>query len=127
MDRREFVWMSTFLAVGIRVPALNGQHGSGEMYGLIGKIIAVEGSRDQLAEVLLEGITGMPRCRSYVVAEDVDDPDALWVTEVWETEAAHQASLSLPSVQEAIRQGRPLIAGFGERYVTAPLGGHGMG
>ena len=44
-----------------------------------------------------------------------EDEDALWITEVWDSETSHQASLSLPSVQEAIRQGRPLIAGFGER------------
>lgn len=52
--------------------------------------------------------------------------DALWVTEVWDSEASHQASLSLPSVREAVRAGRPLIAGFEERFVTTPLGGHGL-
>lgn len=97
------------------------------MYGLIGKIVAVEGSRDALADVLLEGVSGMPGCLSYVVAEDTEDPDALWVTEVWDSEASHESSLSLPSVQEAMRKGRPMIARFGERYVTAPLGGQGLG
>ncbi|MCB0228760.1 MAG: antibiotic biosynthesis monooxygenase, partial [Anaerolineae bacterium] len=33
---------------------------------------------------------------------------------------------SLPSVQAAIARGRPLIAGFGERFETEPLGGHGL-
>lgn len=97
------------------------------MYGLIGKIIAVEGSRDALADVLLEGVSGMPGCLSYVVAEDTEDPNALWVTEVWDSEASHESSLSLPSVQEAIREGRPMIDRFAERYVTAPLGGQGLG
>lgn len=68
----------------------------------------------------------MPGCLSYVVANDTDDENALWVTEVWETEASHQAALSLPSVQEAITRGRPLIAEFRERFVTTPLGGHGL-
>lgn len=36
-------------------------------------------------------------------------------------------ALSLPSVEEAIRKGRPLIAEFGERHVTTPLGGQGLG
>lgn len=96
------------------------------MYGLIGKIIAVEGSRDALAGVLLEGIAGMPGCLSYVVANDPEDPSALWVTEVWDSEASHEASLSLPSVREAIRKGRPMIEDFGERHITEPLGGHGL-
>ncbi|HZY48156.1 MAG TPA: putative quinol monooxygenase, partial [Devosia sp.] len=64
-----------------------------------------------------------PGCLSYVVAEDPDDADALWVTEVWVDEAAHQASLQLPAVKAAIAQGRPLIAGFDSRVVTKVLGG----
>jgi quinol monooxygenase YgiN len=97
------------------------------MYGLIGKIIAVEGSRDSLAAILLDGIAGMPGCLSYVVARDTEDPNALWVTEVWDSESSHENSLSLPSVREAIQKGRPMIAGFGERYITNPLGGQGLG
>lgn len=97
------------------------------MYGLIGKLIAVEGSRDALAAVLLEGIVGMPGCLSYVVANDPEDPDALWITEVWDSEASHEASLALPSVREAIRKGRPMIGGMGERYETRPVGGQGLG
>ena len=96
------------------------------MYGLIGKIDAVPGERDALAEILLNGLRDMPGCVSYVVARDSADADALWVTEVWESEAAHRASLELPGVQDAIAQGRPKIGGFAQRVVTEPLGGHGL-
>ena len=68
----------------------------------------------------------MPGCLSYVVATDPNDVDALWVTEVWQSQADHAASLRLPAVQEAIAAGKPLIAGFGERFVTTPLGGQGL-
>lgn len=96
------------------------------MYGRIARIIAVDGARAELAAVLLEGSGDMPGCLSYIVATDTADGNALWVTEVWESEADHRASLSLPSVQAAIQRGRPLIAGFGEAHVTAPLAGHGL-
>lgn len=96
------------------------------MYGLIGKMRTAPGRRGELAAILVEGVSGMPGCLSYVVAEDAVDPDSLWVTEVWVDEEAHRASLGLPSVQEAIARGRPLIAGFGERFETRPLGGHGL-
>lgn len=96
------------------------------MYGLIGKMNCVPGKRDALATVLVEGVAGMPGCLSYVVAKDSTDMDALWVTEVWMDKASHAASLTLPSVQQAITKGRPLIAGFGERYETEPAGGHGL-
>lgn len=96
------------------------------MYGLIGQMTAVPGQRVALVAILLEGTREMPGCLSYVVALDPSDADALWITEVWESQASHEASLSLPSVQEAIARGRPLIAGFGDRLVTAPVGGHGL-
>ncbi|MEO6064048.1 MAG: putative quinol monooxygenase [Thermoflexales bacterium] len=96
------------------------------MYGLIGKMLATPGNRDALAAILLEGIAGLPGCLSYIVARDPTNPDALWVTEVWASQAAHQASLSLPAVRAAITQARPIIAGFGERFETTPLGGQGL-
>ncbi|MGH7560976.1 MAG: putative quinol monooxygenase [Gemmatimonadales bacterium] len=97
------------------------------MYGLIGKMTAVAGQRDTLAGILLEGTKAMPGCLSYVIATDPADADAIWVTEVWDSQASHQASLKLPAVQAAIAKGRPLIAGFSNRVETVPLGGHGLG
>ena len=96
------------------------------MYGLIGKMTAVPGQRDALIAILLEGVTNMPGCLSYVVAKDPTDATAIWITEVWDTEANHRASLSLPAVQQAIARGRPLIAGMEPSIVTEPIGGQGF-
>ena len=96
------------------------------MYGLIGKMKAQPGQREALAAILLEATRGMPGCLSYVVANDAADADALWITEVWDSRDSHKASLSLPAVQQAIARGKPLIVGFGERFETTPLGGHGL-
>lgn len=92
------------------------------MYGLIVKINAAPNERDNLISILLEGTTDMPGCISYVIAKDTGDENSLWITEVWKDQASHQASLSLPSVQAGIAKGRPLIAGFGERHITEPIG-----
>ena len=96
------------------------------MYGLIGKMTATAGQRDELAKVLLTGTEDMPGCLSYVIAVDPADPDALWITEVWDSSESHAASLALPSVKAAITKGRPLIAGFSNRVETTPIGGHGL-
>lgn len=96
------------------------------MYGLIGKMRAVPGQRDALIAILVEDVSGMPGCLSYVVAQDPSDPDAIWITEVWDSEASHKASLTLPSVKDAIARGRPLIAGFDQHTETVPVGGHGL-
>ncbi|MCB1553019.1 MAG: antibiotic biosynthesis monooxygenase [Xanthomonadales bacterium] len=96
------------------------------MYGLIGKMKCQPGQREALVAILLEGLRDMPGCLSYVVAHDPSDEDSIWITEAWNDQASHQASLALPSVQAAIARGRPLIAGFGERFETLPVGGHGL-
>jgi len=96
------------------------------MYGLIGRIRCVPGRRDELVSILLQGTTAMPGCRSYIVATDPTDADSLWVTEAWDSPESHKASLQLPQVQAAIARGRALIAGFGERFETNPVGGVGL-
>ena len=96
------------------------------MYGLIGSMIAVEGKRDELIKILLDGVSGMPGCLSYVVAKDPKDANSIWITEVWDSKESHAASLKLPSVQAAIAKGKPLIAKFGSYNETEPVGGHGL-
>ena len=96
------------------------------MYGLIGRMLAVPGKRDELISILLEGTQGMPGCLSYIIAQDPTNPDGIWITEVWDNSESHRGSLSLPSVQQAIARGRPLIASFAERFETEPIGGQGL-
>lgn len=96
------------------------------MYGLIGKMMAQPGKREALTSILVEGVAGMPGCLSYVVANDPTNADQIWITEVWESREAHAASLSLPSVRDAITKGRPMIAGMEAVAETAPVGGSGL-
>ncbi|HET7038436.1 MAG TPA: putative quinol monooxygenase [Gemmatimonadales bacterium] len=129
IPRRDFLAMAGAAAIGpLALPqATMSRAASGAtMYGLIGKMTAVPGQRDALAAILLEGTTAMPGCLSYIVATDPADPDGLWVTEVWDSQESHRASLQLPAVQAAIGKGRPLIAGFSNRVETAPIGGYGL-
>lgn len=101
-------------------------HEGSPMYGLIGKIRCAPGKRDTLAGILTRATGAMPGCLSYIVAKDAADAEALWVSEVWDSAASHKASLSLPAVQAAIAEARPMIAGFGERFETEPVGGVGL-
>jgi quinol monooxygenase YgiN len=123
IGRREFIAVA---AAAVGAPALGAQVDAKQMYGLIGKMTTVAGQRDALIAVLLEGVGEMPGCLSYVVAKDASDADALWITEVWDSKASHDASLSLPAVRSAIAKGKPLIAGFGNGVTTLPVGGHGL-
>lgn len=93
------------------------------MFGMIGKMRAAAGKRADLIAILAESTEPMPGCLSYVVAEDASDPDGIWITEVWDNEASHKASLQLPSVQAAITKARPIIAGFDMSVKTNPISG----
>lgn len=127
MKRRSFIFTACAAAASaVCAPVSAFTVEEKKMYGLIGKMIAVPGKRDELIAILLEGVAGMPGCLSYVIARDPTDANAIWITEVWDSQSSHKDSLSLPSVKQAIMKGKPLIAGFGERFVTEPAGGHGL-
>lgn len=96
------------------------------MYGLIAKLSAVPGKRDELIKILKEGTRNMPGCRSYILAKDAAEENILWVTEIWDSAASHDASLTLPAVKDSIVQAKPLIAGFEKVAVTNPVGGFGF-
>jgi len=97
------------------------------MYGMIGKMVAVQGKRRELLDLLLETVGDMPGCLSYVIHEDPADENAIWITEAWKDEASHKASPQMPAVRAVIARARPLIASFGDHVITRPVGGHGLG
>lgn len=90
-------------------------------FGMIGKIKAQPGRRGDLVALLTSGTEAMPGCYAYLIAEDAGDPDAIWITEIWDNKASHAASLQLPAVREAIAKGRPLIAAFEISVETRPV------
>ncbi len=96
------------------------------MFGLIAKITALPGKRDQLMQILMGSAAGMPGCLSYVVARDSADENAIWVTEVWDSAASHDASLSLPAVRNAIPEAKQLLSGFEKIAVTEPAWDAGL-
>jgi quinol monooxygenase YgiN len=125
IERRALIAGGLALAA-VAGPALAQAKEENTMYGLIGQMKAAPGKRDELVAILSESTGGMPGCLSYVVAKDTADADALWITEVWTDKASHAASLQLPAVQAAIAKARPIIAGFGHRFETIPIGGVGL-
>jgi quinol monooxygenase YgiN len=97
-------------------------------FGLTGKITTHTGQRDALVQLLLEAAEGMQSvegCRLYIVSISENDPEAIYITEVWTNAEAHQASLALEEVKAIIQRGRPLIASF-ESTKLQPLGGKGI-
>ncbi len=98
------------------------------MFAMYGKVLAKPGYRDEMVELLLEAsrlLTPLPGCLMYIVNTEPAQPDAVWVTEIWRSEAEHDASLKMESVLEVIARSRPLVAGF-EGIRLVPVGGKGL-
>lgn len=94
-------------------------------FGLHGSLLATPGQRDALVEHMLEAARLMEQaqgCELYLVSTSETDDDAVWITEIWWSEADHDASLSLPGVPELIGRARPLIAGMGDSQRLRVLG-----
>ncbi len=96
------------------------------MWGMIARITTVVHKRDEMIGKLQTAAAGMPGCLSYVVAKDASNEEVLWVTEVWESEAKHEASRLLPQVRTATAQVRPLVARFEKVAITQPIWWAGM-
>jgi quinol monooxygenase YgiN len=127
LGRRDFTRLSGGAVLAALAPGCaHVPEAAKNMYGLIGKATCVAGKRDEFIAILLQGVATMPGCLSYIVARDPKDPDAIWITEVWDSKESHAASLQLPAVRAAIAKGRPLIANFGEQIMTEPVGGYGL-
>lgn len=124
IDRRMFLEYLTAAVVTV-APVLAGSQGANDMYGLIVKLTVAPGKREEMIRILKESAANMPGCFSYIVAKDSADENVLWVTEVWDSATSHDASLSLPSVKNAIPQAKQIVSAFDKIAVTTPVWGVG--
>lgn len=101
-------------------------------YGLCGKIVATAGHGLAARATSAGRGGGAERCRglpaSYLVNRALNEPDAVWVVEVWDSAEAHGASLQLDAIQQLIARARPIIAemAMSSRVEMEPLGGKGL-
>jgi quinol monooxygenase YgiN len=96
------------------------------LYGRTGRMTATEGQVTDLAAILLRAaalVAHLDGAVSYVVGIDGDD---VIVNEVWESAAAHGASLGEADVRALITEAIPLIASFGDSSEYTVLGGIGL-
>ncbi len=99
-------------------------------YGLHGKLKATAGNGDKMAEILLaaaEMVSTARGCRLYAISRDENEPDAVWVTEIWDTKEDHDNSLKVPGVRELIGRAMPIIDGPPQRgQELTVVGGFGI-
>jgi quinol monooxygenase YgiN/mannose-6-phosphate isomerase-like protein (cupin superfamily) len=98
--------------------------------GRYAKATAKPGQGQGLAERLLavaDGLRSVPGCELYVINRAADEPDTVWVTEIWTSREALDASLETDATKAQIPEVLALVAGGGfERIDVVPLGGVGL-
>jgi quinol monooxygenase YgiN len=82
-------------------------------YGYLATMRCKPGHRDDVVALLLGGEDGLRAagCDLYVVNTSGDDPDLVWVYEMWPTKGHHDASLRLPETRAAIATAMPMLTG----------------
>ena len=95
----------------------------------LGTLGTKPGCRDQLVALLTRRTDELSAvgCLFYEVGISDDQPDAVFVSELWTSAEAHRASLELPSVRAGIAEAMSLLSGEmssqGFDVVGSPLRG----
>jgi quinol monooxygenase YgiN len=95
------------------------------------KFAAHPGCGEELAQLLMqaaESLRDTPGCEFYVVNRSPTEPDVVWVTELWLSQEALDASLEQLQTDEGqarVAEIQALLAAAPERTDVEPLGGVG--
>jgi quinol monooxygenase YgiN/mannose-6-phosphate isomerase-like protein (cupin superfamily) len=93
------------------------------------KATAKPGQGDALASIMLEvaeALRDTPGCELYVINRSVDEPEVVWVTELWRSQEQLDAALASDGARARIPEVLALVAEGGfERIDLEPIGGQG--
>lgn len=98
------------------------------MYGYLGSMRTRPGHRDDVIAILLKSADGLKTagCDLYAVGISEEDPDRIWVTEIWQSKQHHDDSLQLPETKEAIAAAMPMLTGEFDGQELQMVGGLGL-
>jgi quinol monooxygenase YgiN len=93
---------------------------------------AQPGRGDELAALMTEvarALVGVAGCRLYLANRDAAEPDTVWVTELWDSQADVDASLAVLQTEAGkarLAEVMSLLDGPPQRTDLQPLGGVGI-
>jgi quinol monooxygenase YgiN len=94
-----------------------------------GKATAKPGRGGELAEILLAAAAELeddPGCEIYLINRQADQPDVIWVTELWRSQADLDASLEHIRGSSSVAAAMALVDDW-QMIELDPLGGKGAG
>lgn len=90
-------------------------------FGMQVVLTAQQGMGGELAVIMLKAselVTSSEQCLLYLVQISTSDADKILITEVWESQQAHQASLANSEVLALIGKAKPLISDMSHQLGT---------
>jgi quinol monooxygenase YgiN len=96
---------------------------------LLNRLTARPGQRRRVVEILLESgklFDDNPACLLYLVSEAADEPDVVWVVDLWTDQEAHAEALKAPELRPFVEQAMPLLEAMPEQIEVRPVGGKGL-
>jgi quinol monooxygenase YgiN len=95
-------------------------------FALFNRLTAKPGERARVVEILLESgklFDDNSACRLYLAAESADDPNLIWVADLWTSEEEHAEALEAPDMRPFVEECMPLLEGMPEQIRVRPVGG----
>ena len=98
-------------------------------HALINRLTAKPDQRGRLVEILIESgkvFDDNEDCLLYLVTESADDPNQVWVVDLWTSEDAHNEALEAGLDRSAVEEAMKLMEGPPEQIHAEPVGGKGL-
>lgn len=98
-------------------------------HALINRLTAKSGQRDDVIEILLDSGRSFDEnddCLLYLVSEAADDPDLIYVVDLWTDEEAHTEALQAPAIRDRVGEAMAMLEGMPEQIGVRVRGGKGL-
>jgi quinol monooxygenase YgiN len=93
--------------------AKGGRVSQGNRFSVYGRMTALPGRREELIAVLLDGFRASGDdggLLTYSINAAIDDPDMIWLTQLWIDKEAHDSTTRSEPVAAVTRRVPPLLA-----------------
>jgi quinol monooxygenase YgiN len=92
------------------------------------KCTTKSGKRDELIQQLIENIEPLKHASGciYYVIGTTEEPDVVWISELWASKEAKDAFALNPESAKVIEKLMPLVAAMTERTAMTIVGGIGI-
>jgi quinol monooxygenase YgiN len=99
-----------------------------QYYAQHGKMIVKSGSRDEAIRLVNESIEVLSRTHGcvYYVIGTTEEPDTVWISELWTSKEAKDALAASPETEEVMKELMPLVVSMSNRTVMTVVGGLGL-